>query len=120
MGSRVVHFEVVTSGDVNELSTFYSEVFGWSNVDTNNEFNYGIVTAEDAGIGGGIGKTPDPNMPGHVTFYLEVDDPEATLQEIERRGGKRLMGPEEILPGTTIALFHDPHGHMIGLTKAAG
>jgi uncharacterized protein len=49
-----------------------------------------------------------------------VDDPEATLQEIERRGGKRLMGPEEILPGTTIALFHDPHGHMIGLTKAAG
>lgn len=61
--------------------------------------------------------TPDPNMPGHVTFYIEVPDPEATLKKIESRGGKRLIGPEEIIPGTTIALFHDPHGALIGLAK---
>ncbi|HEV8571469.1 MAG TPA: VOC family protein [Actinomycetota bacterium] len=62
--------------------------------------------------------TPDPNMPGHVTFYVQVPDPEATLKEIESRGGKTLMAPDEVAPGTTIALFQDPHGHMIGLTKA--
>jgi hypothetical protein len=57
-------------------------------------------------------------MPGHVTFYVQVPDPEATLKEIESRGGKTLMAPDEVAPGTTIALFQDPHGHMIGLTKA--
>ena len=116
MGRPVVHFEVITNGDVQELSDFYGGIFGW-NIDTNNEFKYGVVTPDDAGIGGGVGGTPDPNMPGHVTFYVQVPDPEATLQDIESRGGKRLMGPEEILPGTTIALFHDPHGNLVGLTK---
>lgn len=117
MGRRVVHFEVVTNGNVEGLAKFYADTFGW-NVDTNNPFKYGVVSPEDAGIGGGIGGTPDPSMPSHVTFYVEVPDPEATLKEIESRGGKRLMDPEEIIPGTTIALFNDPHGNMIGLSKA--
>jgi uncharacterized protein len=115
---RVVHFEVITNGDVNELAQFYADTFDW-NVDADNEFKYGIVTAEDAGIGGGIGGTPEPGIPGHVTFYVEVDDPATALQEIEGRGGKTVMAPEEIVPGTTIALFQDPHGNVIGLTKAA-
>jgi predicted enzyme related to lactoylglutathione lyase len=116
MGRPVVHFEVITNGNAQELQQFYADTFGW-NVDWNNEFNYGIVTDKDAGVGGGIGATPNPNMPGHVTFYVQVPDPEATLKEIESRGGKTLMPPEEIIPGTTIALFHDPHGNLIGLTK---
>ncbi|MGH8937454.1 MAG: VOC family protein, partial [Acidimicrobiia bacterium] len=79
--------------------------------------SYGIVSDQEAGIGGGIGGTPDPNMPGHVTFYVMVPDPAATLKDIESRGGQTLMPPEEVVPGTTIALFRDPHGNMIGLTK---
>jgi uncharacterized protein len=118
MGRRVVHFEVVTQGNVEELAKFYADTFEWNVSDTNNPFNYGIVTAEDAGIGGGIGGTPDPSMPNHVTFYVEVPDPAATLKEIEARGGKTVMGPEEIMPGTTIAVFLDPHGNMVGLSKA--
>jgi uncharacterized protein len=118
MKGKVVHFEVITNGDAGELGKFYADTFGW-NVDANNEFKYGIVTPEDAGIGGGIGGTPEPSMPGHVTFYIEVPDPAATLKEIEGRGGKTLMGPEEITPGTTIALFQDPHGNVVGLTKAS-
>jgi uncharacterized protein len=116
VGRPVVHFEVVTSGNSEELGKFYADTFGW-NVDTNNEFKYGVVSPEDAGIGGGIGGTPDPNMPGHVTFYVQVPDLEATLKEIEGRGGKTVMGPETIVPGTTIAIFLDPHGNMVGLTK---
>lgn len=117
MGNRVVHFEVITNGDPKELTKFYADTFGWD-IDADNEFNYGMVGPEDAGIGGGIGGTPDPSMPGHVTFYVEVPDPAVTLKEIEGRGGKTLMGPEEITPGTTIALFRDPQGNVIGLTKA--
>lgn len=116
MKGKVVHFEVVTSGDASELAKFYAATFGWS-IDTNNPLNYGLVSQEDAGIAGGIGRTPDPNMPGHVTFYVQVPDLEAILKEIEGRGGKMLMPPEEVVPGTTIAIFQDPHGNMIGLTK---
>ena len=42
----------------------------------------------------------------------------ATLKEIEARGGKTVMGPEEIMPGTTIAVFLDSHGNMVALSKA--
>jgi uncharacterized protein len=116
MGRQVVHFEVVTNGDARELAKFYADTFDWS-IDTNNPLNYGLVSDKDAGIGGGIGGTPDPKMPGHVTFYVQVPDLDATLKEIESRGGKTLMPPESVVPGTTIAIFQDPHGNMIGLTQ---
>jgi predicted enzyme related to lactoylglutathione lyase len=118
VGNPIVHFEIITAGDPKELNKFYSDIFGWS-IDADNEFNYGLVTKEDAGVGGGIGGVMDPSSPGYVTVYVEVPDPEATLQDIESRGGQRLMGPDEIMPGTTIALFRDPQGNTIGLTKAA-
>lgn len=121
MGAKVVHFEIVTNQDAAELQSFYSEVFGWNvqnaEIPDGPPIVYGLVSAEDAGIGGGIGATPDPNTPSHVTFYVQVPDPEATLAEIERRGGTRLMGPDEVAPGTTIALFRDPHGNVVGLSK---
>lgn len=116
MGAPVVHFEVVTNQSSAELAKFYSEIFDWT-VDTNNPLNYGLVSDADAGIGGGIGQTPDPSWPSHVTFYLQVPDPAQTLKEIESRGGETVMAPEEIVPGTTIALFRDPHGNLIGLSQ---
>ena len=116
MGNKVVHFEIMTKGDAGELHKFYSDIFGWK-IDANNPLSYGLIGDDDAGIAGGIGGITDPNMSGHVTFYVKVPDPEATLQEIEGRGGKRLMGPEEVVPGTTIALFLDPQGNLVGLSK---
>jgi hypothetical protein len=47
-----------------------------------------------------------------------VPDLEATLKEIEERGGKTLMEPMEIPGGPTLALFSDPDGNTVGLTKA--
>jgi predicted enzyme related to lactoylglutathione lyase len=116
MGAKVVHFEVTTNGNAEELQKFYADTFGW-NLDTNNPQKYGVITPDDAGIGGGVGGTPDPNMPGHVTFYVLVPDPEATLKEIESRGGKTVLPPSEVAPDTVIAMFQDPHGNLIGLSK---
>jgi predicted enzyme related to lactoylglutathione lyase len=116
MKGKVVHFEVVTNGDAAELAKSYADTFGWG-IDTNNPLKYGLISQEDAGIGGGIGGAPDPNMPRHVTFYVQVANLDATLKEIENRGGKTLLPPAEVVPGTTIAMFQDPHGNTIGLTK---
>ncbi len=55
-------------------------------------------------------------IPGAVTVYVEVPDVEAALSRAESRGGKRMLGPDEI-PGVEIALFADPEGHLVGLVR---
>jgi len=76
------------------------------------------VTAEDAGIGGGIRGTPDPSMPNHVTFYVEVPRPGGDTQGDRGPRRKDGDGAGGNKPGTTIAVFLDPHGDMVGLSKA--
>jgi hypothetical protein len=126
MGAPVVHFEVIGK-DFATLSTFYSGLFDWK-IDTDNPVGYGVVSREDnlnaegIGIGGGLmGMAGHPEMEGydgHVTFYVEVPDIEAALTKAESLGGKRMMGPDEVPGGPTIAQFTDPEGHMVGLVQA--
>lgn len=121
MGQPVVHFEVVGK-DAAKLHSYYSELFGWS-IDANNPMKYGLVTREGnvnedgAGIGGGICAGPDADYPGHVTFYVEVEDVEAALVKAESLGGTREMGPMRVMDEMDIGLFKDPEGHLIGLVK---
>jgi predicted enzyme related to lactoylglutathione lyase len=117
MADPVVHFEI-THKDAEQLRSFYEEVFSWRTINTiPGPVDYATVDAAEGGIAGGIGGVPDENYPGHVTFYVQVDDPAATLKKIEERGGKTLMGPDQVPGGPTIALFNDPSENMIGLVK---
>jgi predicted enzyme related to lactoylglutathione lyase len=112
MASHVVHFEV-TGKDGKALQHFYSEAFGWK-LDTNNPGGYGYVRDADKTLTGGIGDAPQ-GMPGGVTFYINTDDPKATLEKIEKLGGRILMPLTQVAPEITIALFADPEGHVVGL-----
>jgi uncharacterized protein len=122
MGMPVVHFEI-TGKDSKALHAYYSQLFGWE-IDANNPMDYGLVAREGntnpdgIGIGGGIAKGPD-GYPGHVTVYVEVPDVEATLAQAEELGGRRMMGPEEVMEGLTIGLFTDPEGHVLGIMQSA-
>jgi len=116
MGAPVVHWEVISNGDAKEVQKFYGDLFGWS-IDANNELGYGLVAKEDAGIPGGVSGSTDPNLPGHVTFYMGVADPDVVLKEVEARGGTTVLPTTEVVPGTVIALFTDPWGSLIGLSK---
>jgi hypothetical protein len=122
MGQPVVHFEVVGK-DGPKLQGYYAEMFGWK-VDANNPMSYGLVDREDnvnsegVGVGGGIGQGPE-GYEGHITFYVEVPDVEAALQQAESLGGTRVMGPETIMEGITLGQFLDPEGNVVGLTQAA-
>jgi hypothetical protein len=113
MADKVVHWEV-TGKDGKKLQQFYSQLFGW-NVKADNELNYGIVEPDEAGLGGGIGETPEGD--GHVTFYVGVDDPQQYLDKAESLGGKTVMPVTEIPNMVTFALFADPEGHMVGVVK---
>ena len=120
MGQPVVHFEVVGK-DGGKLQTYYSELFGWE-IDTDNPMNYGMVAREGnvgregIGIGGGVGQGP-PGYDGHVTFYVAVPDVEEALQKAESLGGKRVMGPENIMDMVTLGQFRDPEGNMVGVVQ---
>jgi len=113
MGAHVIHFEVVGK-DGKALQSFYGDVFGWA-FDTDNPGGYGMYRPSDGeGIAGGIGTSQDGG-PGHVTFYVHSEDPAGTLRRVEAAGGLVLTAPTEIAPETTIALFADPEGHVVGL-----
>ena len=112
MASTVIHVEVVGK-DGPGLQRFYSDVFGWK-LETENPGGYGMLRTDPSGITGGIGAAADGGA-GHVTFYVHSDDPSGTLSRVEKGGGRVLMPLTEVAPGTTIALFADPEGHVVGL-----
>ena len=109
MAAPVVHFEI-HGKDGKQLQDFYSKLFSWK-VDANNPMEYGMV--QDSGIGGGITKG-DASM---VTVYVEVPDLQAALQKAESLGGKRVMGPEEIMGMVVLGQFTDPEGNLVGVVK---
>ncbi len=115
MANGVTWFEVAGK-DREALKGFYSQLFDWKLNDME-EMPYTGVEASDDGIPGGIGQAPDGH-PGHVIFYVSVDDVDATLKEVESLGGKAEMGPVEI-PVGRIAHFSDPEGHVLGLWQSA-
>lgn len=118
MANPVAWFEVVGK-DGARLRKFYSDLFSWKIDASDSTMDYGLVAAADKGIGGGIGRSPDGEA-GHVTVYVDVDDPKAYLAKAEKLGGRTIVPPTEMPTyHLTFALFTDPEGHMIGLTKGA-
>jgi uncharacterized protein len=116
MKNPVVWFEVVGK-DGARLRRFYSDLFGWKIEGATGDMDYGLLTAANGGIGGGVGTSQDGG-PGHVTVFIEVDDPKAYLAKAEKLGGKTIVPPTEVPSyNLTFAYFTDPQGHLVGLTK---
>ena len=114
MAYPVTHFEI-NAQDAPATQKFYRDLFGWD-IDTNNPDNYGMIDTKNKGTGinGGIGASQQGKS--WVTFYVETDDPAATLAKAERLGGRRVMEPMQSM-NVVYALFADPEGNVIGLAK---
>jgi uncharacterized protein len=119
MARPVVGWFEVTGKDGPALQRFYSALFGWTVNDAGDGSGYGLVEAGEKGIAGGIGTSQDGG-PGSVTFYVEVDDPQAYLSKAEKLGGATVVPPTQIPNfGLTFAFFADPEGHVVGLSSGA-
>ncbi len=110
MSNPVVWFEVMGQ-DADKLRRFYGTLLGW-NFKVEGDMDYGVVDAAEAGIGGGVGKTPDGK--GRVTFYTQVPDLEIAVRHAQRLGSSVLV-PVTELPDTRIAVVTDPEGNPVGL-----
>jgi predicted enzyme related to lactoylglutathione lyase len=114
MPNPVVHFEVL-GRDADALKRFYQDSFGWGMESVMP--TYAMARPEaGSGIDGGVGATPD-GASGHVTFYVQVDDLQQALANIEANGGRTVQPPMDVPDGPSIALFADPEGHVVGLVK---
>jgi predicted enzyme related to lactoylglutathione lyase len=125
VGQPVVHFEII-GADPAQLRRYYGELFGWE-YDVGDAATeavsaagaYGFVDAStnDGGINGGVGG--GAGYDARVLFYVGVPDVEAALQEAERLGGTRRMGPEGTPGRLVVGQFTDPEGNLIGVAGTA-
>jgi uncharacterized protein len=109
----VIWFEVIGK-DAAALSKFYGDLFDWKVDPAPND--YFMFTPDGDLPSGGVGVDPMGGE-GHVIWYAETDDLQASLDQAESLGGSTVMPPTEIMQGTSIALLSDPEGHVIGLVK---
>lgn len=120
MGRPVVHFEII-GRDPARLRRYYGELFGWvfqtgdaSTEAVSESGAYGFVDgAATGGINGGVG-----GGEAHVAnalFYVGVDEVEAALEEAERLGGTRQLGPAGTPGQLVVGQFTDPEGNLIGV-----
>ena len=116
MGNPVVHFEIA-GPDGPALQQFYRDLFGWNVEVAGEEMGfYGVVQANEGGIGGGIFQTDGDMPPNFVTVYVQVDDLQAALDKISAAGGASVMPPMEIAPDVgSVAMFTDTANNFMGL-----
>ena len=118
MANAVVHFEIV-GRDHETLQQYYRDLFDWTVTQASPDFPYGLVSARDGdkGIDGGIGMVQPGGEP-QLTFYVEVDDIQASLDRASALGGEVVM-PVTTIPGmVTFAHFKDPEGNLVGLVAS--
>jgi uncharacterized protein len=116
MGNPTKWFEVAAQ-DRESMKAFYGGLFDWKLADMEG-MPYTVLEDAGDGIPGGIGQANEGEN-GHVTFYVEVDDVEASLAKAESLGGSRVLAPTPI-PRGEIGLFADPEGHVVGLMHMNG
>jgi predicted enzyme related to lactoylglutathione lyase len=114
MPNPVVHFEVLGK-DTEATQSFYANIFDWPMEKVMDSYAM-VKPGGETGINGGVGSTMS-DAPGHSTFYVEVDDLQATLDKIEAGGGSTVQPPMDVPNGPSIALFRDPDGNLVGLVK---
>ena len=121
MGNPVVHFEIA-GPDGPALQQFYRDLFGWNVEVAGEEMGfYGVVQANEGGIGGGIFQTDGDMPPNFVTVYVQVDDLQAALDKISVAGGASVMPPMEIAPDVgSVAMFTDTANNFMGLYSPSG
>ena len=109
MANPVVHWEV-SGKDQKKLQEFDSALFDWK-IDVHEE-----MAGQEGGIGGGIaGNRPRASL--GVTFSVQAEDLQASLDKAESLGGKAVMPPADIPGVGSFAMFQDLEENAIGLFK---
>ena len=115
---RPVHFEILTE-DPEKTVDFYRR-FGWKIADWEaGDEPYWLVTTGTEDVPGINGAIMHRHLQQAVINTIEVESLEATLEEIEAAGGKKIHGPNTV-PGVGLhAYCADPEGTLFGVLQPA-
>jgi predicted enzyme related to lactoylglutathione lyase len=113
MSNPIVHAEI-RSSDPGATRSFFGALFGWT-------FPEGAIpdyTYVDTGVPDALPVGISPLQGGSplVTFFVGVDDIDATIGEVKRLGGSVVQGTVRV-PGVAFALVADPAGQIVGLAQ---
>lgn len=124
----VVHFEMPWE-DGKRMAKFYQSAFGWKTKDLGKKMgNYTLAGTTDevdsigrpkrTGIINGGFFPKDESMPAqYPSIVIAVDDIEASMQKVEKAGGKVLGDPVEI-PGFGLYVsFFDTEGNRVSIME---
>lgn len=108
-----IWYELLTS-DAGAAQDFYASILGWTFTDSGQpKMDYRIVNAGPHAVGGVMEITGDMAAQGASPVwlgYVAVDDVDATVAEIGRRGGSAIMPAMDIPMVGRIAMVADPQG----------
>ena len=105
---RVDYVEFLTS-DIEEIKSFYSEVFGWEFTDYGPEY----TSFTDGRLGGGFALAPKVTAGGPlvVLYSTNLEEINASIRE---SGGRIVRDPFEF-PGGRRLHFTDPSGNELAV-----
>ena len=110
---NVVHVEI-PAANVEGAGKFYQDLFGWK-IQPMPEMNYTMWEAGNGDEYGGFPQVSDDNPAGQVLVYIDSDDIEADLKNVEKLGGKVLHQKTEIPGMGWFGIFQDPTGNVLAL-----
>jgi predicted enzyme related to lactoylglutathione lyase len=116
----VVHFEI-PADDVEKLSKFYSDVFGWKfdKSPPMGGMEYWMIGTgpRNRSVGGGMYKKN--GMEDRPRNYIAVDKIDAAIGAFTTAGGKEIVAKQEVPGFGWSYLGSDPEGNVVGLFETA-
>jgi len=107
--------------DVDKAKSFYAAVFGWKPTAFQGMGEYTVFENDGRGIGGCMAM-PDQvpkDVPSHWLTYFGVDDTDAAVDTVKRKGGT-VLSPAMDIPGVgRFAVVSDPQGAAFAIIKPA-
>lgn len=117
MGQPVMQWQILAKNP-DQLSNFYSKVFGWRS-NSDNALGYRTIdTDAGRGINGGIWPAP-PEGRAMVTLYVEVDDVPEYVEKAIALGASIIMPHQKLPDGDEMAVILDPEGIPVGILRSS-
>mgnify|MGYP001224244725 CR=1 FL=1 len=113
-------FWEIASHDAERTAEFLKKVFGWKIIyDKDSTIHYIPTESAFSKYDGGVFTLRKAKLP-FLTIYIQVDDINKKVQEIEDNGGYIVEQVNEVAPGTLICLFNEPSGVTLGMLQRIG